>query len=101
MNFFPIEELKRGGQIYYVYNRVESIDKKAAFIKELVPEARIVIAHGQMDEGEVEKAMLAFVQKEYDILLATTIIESGLDIPNVNTLIVAGSAQFDYRTRYN
>lgn len=95
-----IEELKRGGQIYYVYNRVESIDKKAAFIKELVPEARIVIAHGQMDEGEVEKAMLAFVQKEYDILLATTIIESGLDIPNVNTLIVDEAERYGLSQMY-
>ena len=95
-----IEELKRGGQIYYVYNRVESIDKKALFIKELVPEARIVIAHGQMDEGEVEKAMLAFIQKEYDILLATTIIESGLDIPNVNTLIVDEAERFGLSQMY-
>ena len=95
-----IEELKRGGQIFYVYNRVESIDKKAAFIKELVPEARVVIAHGQMEEGEVEKAMLAFVQKEYDILLATTIIESGLDIPNVNTLIVDEAERFGLSQMY-
>lgn len=83
-----IEELKRGGQVYYVYNRVETIDKKMAFLRELVPEARIAVAHGQMNEEEVEKTMLAFVQKEYDLLIATTIIESGLDIPNVNTLVV-------------
>lgn len=83
-----IEELKRGGQIYYVYNRVETIDKKLAFLRELVPEARIAVAHGQMNEEQVEKTMLAFVQREYDLLIATTIIESGLDIPNVNTLIV-------------
>jgi len=83
-----IEELKRGGQIYYVYNRVETIDKKMAFLRELVPEARIAVAHGQMNEEQVEKTMLAFVQREYDVLIATTIIESGLDIPNVNTLIV-------------
>lgn len=95
-----IEELKRGGQIYYVYNRVESIDKKAAFLKELVPEARIVVAHGQMDETLVEKAMLAFVQKEYDILLATTIIESGLDIPNANTLIVDEAERYGLSQMY-
>ena len=83
-----IEELKRGGQIYYVYNRVESIERKATFIRQLVPEARVVVAHGQMDENKVEKTMLEFVNHEHDILLATTIIESGLDIPNVNTLIV-------------
>ncbi len=83
-----IEELKRGGQVYYVFNRVEKIDQKAEFLRNLVPEARIAIAHGQMDETLVEKTMLAFIQGEYDLLLATTIIESGLDIPNVNTLIV-------------
>ncbi|NCB38406.1 MAG: transcription-repair coupling factor [Erysipelotrichia bacterium] len=83
-----IEELKRGGQIYYVYNRVEKIEQKMAFLRELVPEARIAIIHGQMVEEQVEKIMLAFVQKEYDLLLATTIIESGLDIPDVNTLVV-------------
>jgi transcription-repair coupling factor (superfamily II helicase) len=83
-----IEELKRGGQIYYVFNRVEQIEKKAAFLQELVPEARIVIAHGQMPEQKVEKTMLSFINGEFDLLLATTIIESGLDIPNVNTLIV-------------
>jgi transcription-repair coupling factor (superfamily II helicase) len=83
-----IEELKRGGQIFYVYNRVEKIEQKAAFIQKLVPEARIKIAHGQMHERQVEKTMLEFVNGEFDLLLATTIIESGLDIPNVNTLIV-------------
>lgn len=95
-----VEELKRGGQIYYVYNRVEGIEKKAAFIKELVPEARVIIAHGQMEEGEVEKSMLAFVQSEYDVLLSTTIIESGLDIPNVNTLIVDEAERFGLSQMY-
>ena len=83
-----IEELKRGGQIYYVFNRVEFIEEKVKFLRELVPEARIAVAHGQMPEGRVEKTMLDFVQRKYDLLLATTIIESGLDIANVNTLIV-------------
>ncbi|RCK81003.1 MAG: Transcription-repair coupling factor [Candidatus Ozemobacter sibiricus] len=83
-----IEELKRGGQVYYVYNRVERIEQKAAFLRELVPEARLVVAHGQMDEQQVEQTMLEFIRQEHDVLLATTIIESGLDIPNVNTLIV-------------
>ncbi len=83
-----IQELKRSGQIYYVYNRVEKIDQKAAFLRELVPEARIIVAHGQMAEQQVERAMLDFINQEYDVLLSTTIIESGLDIPNVNTLIV-------------
>ncbi|MFZ2960869.1 MAG: transcription-repair coupling factor [Candidatus Ozemobacteraceae bacterium] len=83
-----LDELRRGGQVYYVFNRVERMDRKMAFLRELVPEARIVSAHGQMDEGVVERTMLAFINREYDVLLATTIIESGLDIPNVNTLIV-------------
>jgi transcription-repair coupling factor (superfamily II helicase) len=83
-----IDELKRGGQIYYVFNRVEFIEQKVQFLRELVPEARIAVAHGQMPEGKVEKTMLDFVQRKYDLLLATTIIESGLDIANVNTLIV-------------
>ncbi|MBU1109592.1 MAG: transcription-repair coupling factor [Candidatus Riflebacteria bacterium] len=83
-----IEELKRGGQIYYVFNRVEFIEQKVKFLRELVPEARIAVAHGQMPEQRVEKTMLDFVQRKYDLLVATTIIESGLDIANVNTLIV-------------
>ncbi len=83
-----IEELKRGGQIYYVYNRVETIERRAQFLQELVPDARIAVGHGQMSEVQIEKTMLDFVKGDYDILLATTIIESGLDIPNVNTLIV-------------
>jgi transcription-repair coupling factor (superfamily II helicase) len=83
-----IDELKRGGQIYYVFNRVEKIEQKAAFLQQLVPEARIMIAHGQMPEQKVERNMLDFVNRKYDLLLSTTIIESGLDIPNVNTLIV-------------
>ncbi len=83
-----INELKRGGQIFYVFNRVDKIEQKAAFLRELVPEARIEIGHGQMSEEKVEKTMLRFINREFDILLATTIIESGLDIPNANTLIV-------------
>jgi transcription-repair coupling factor (superfamily II helicase) len=83
-----IQELKRSGQIFYVFNRVEKIDQKANFLRELVPEARVAVAHGQMPEQQVEKTMLAFINQEYDILLSTTIIESGLDIANVNTLIV-------------
>jgi transcription-repair coupling factor (superfamily II helicase) len=80
--------MKRGGQVFYVFNRVEQIEQKAAFLRELVPEARIEIAHGQMAEQKVEKTMLSFIKREFDVLIATTIIESGLDIPNANTLIV-------------
>jgi len=83
-----LEELRRGGQVYYVFNRVERIWQKAAYLRELVPEARIAVAHGQMEERNVETTMLSFIRREYDVLLSTTIIESGLDIPNVNTLIV-------------
>ena len=81
-------ELERKGQIFFVHNRVESIFSIAALIQRLVPEARVVVAHGQMGEQELEKAMLDFVAKTFDVLLATTIIENGLDIPNVNTIII-------------
>ncbi len=81
-------ELERKGQIFFVHNRVESIFSIAALIQRLVPEARVVVAHGQMGEQELEKAMLDFVAKKFDVLLATTIIENGLDIPNVNTIII-------------
>ena len=81
-------ELERGGQAYFVHNRVDSIYEIAAKIQELVPRARVVVGHGQMSEGELEKVMLAFVRHEADILVATTIIENGLDIPLCNTIIV-------------
>jgi transcription-repair coupling factor (superfamily II helicase) len=81
-------ELARNGQVYFVHNRVETIHTMAAKVLQLVPHARIGIAHGQMDERELERIMLKFVQDELDILVATTIIENGLDIPRVNTIIV-------------
>ena len=81
-------ELARGGQIYFVHNRVESIFSIGHLLQRLVPEARIVIGHGQMGEDELERAMLGFVERRYDILLATTIVENGLDIPNANTIII-------------
>jgi len=81
-------ELLRDGQVFYVHNRVRSIERAAAQLQRLVPEARIGIAHGQMDEGTLEQVMLAFWDGEFDVLVATTIIESGLDIPRANTLIV-------------
>jgi transcription-repair coupling factor (superfamily II helicase) len=81
-------EMARGGQVYVVHNRVESIFSIGNLLQRLVPEAKIVIGHGQMGEEELERAMLAFVQKEADILLATTIVENGLDIPNANTIII-------------
>ena len=81
-------ELARGGQVYFVHNRVESIYSMGHLITRLVPEARIVVGHGQMGEHELEKAMIDFVGHKVDILLATTIVENGLDIPNVNTIII-------------
>jgi transcription-repair coupling factor (superfamily II helicase) len=81
-------ELERGGQIYFVHNRVESIYEIAARIQELVPAARVVVGHGQMAESELERVMLAFMRHEYDVLVATTIIENGLDIPLANTILI-------------
>ncbi len=81
-------ELGRQGQVYFVYNRVQGIDSMYRRLQDLIPEARIVIAHGQMDEKRLERVMLDFYNGEYDILLCTTIIETGMDIGNVNTLIV-------------
>jgi transcription-repair coupling factor (superfamily II helicase) len=82
-------ELERGGQVYYVHNRVESIYEIAARIQELVPAARVTVGHGQMSEGELERVMLAFMRHEYDVLVATTIIENGLDIPLGNTILIS------------
>jgi transcription-repair coupling factor (superfamily II helicase) len=84
-------ELLRDGQIFYIHNRVNSIDRCALRLAEIVPEARIRIAHGQMSENALEAVILAFWQREFDILVCTTIIESGIDIPNSNTLIVEQS----------
>jgi transcription-repair coupling factor (superfamily II helicase) len=81
-------ELERGGQIYFVHNRVESIYSIGDLLRRLIPEARIVVGHGQMDEEQLERAMLDFVGRKYDVLLATTIVENGLDIPNANTMII-------------
>jgi transcription-repair coupling factor (superfamily II helicase) len=86
-----LHELERGGQVYFVHNRVETIEGVAFELKELIPEARIAIGHGQMQERELENVMLAFANHEYDILVCTTIIESGLDIPNANTIIIDSS----------
>lgn len=81
-------ELARDGQVYFLYNRIEDIERKAEEISLLVPDARITVAHGRMSETELESVMLAFLAGEYDVLVSTTIIETGVDIPNVNTLIV-------------
>jgi len=81
-------ELERGGQVYFVHNRVESIYEIALRIQELVPAARVAVGHGQMSENELEKVMLAFMRHEFDVLVATTIIENGLDIPLANTILI-------------
>src|SRR5271170_4244975 len=82
-------ELERGGQVYFVHNRVETIYEIAAKIQELVPHARVTVGHGQMGETELERVMLAFMHGEYDVLVATTIIENGLDIPLANTILIS------------
>ncbi|HEY2671598.1 MAG TPA: transcription-repair coupling factor [Rugosimonospora sp.] len=81
-------ELLRDGQVFYLHNRVESIEKAARRLRDLVPEARIAVAHGQVGEDALEKVMVGFWEKEFDVLVCTTIVESGIDIPNANTLIV-------------
>jgi transcription-repair coupling factor (superfamily II helicase) len=81
-------ELLREGQVFFVHNRVRDIEATAAHIRELVPEARVAVAHGQMDEGTLEKVVLDFWEGEFDVLVCTTIIESGIDMPTVNTLVV-------------
>jgi transcription-repair coupling factor (superfamily II helicase) len=81
-------ELSRGGQVYYLYNRVDSIERVATKIKELVPEARVSVAHGKMTETQLENIMLDLIDGEIDVLVCTTIIETGLDVPNVNTIIL-------------
>jgi transcription-repair coupling factor (superfamily II helicase) len=87
-------ELLREGQVFYLHNRVESIDRAAAKLRELVPEARIAVAHGQMHEDLLEQIMVGFWEKDYDVLVCTTIVESGLDIPNANTLVVERADAF-------
>jgi transcription-repair coupling factor (superfamily II helicase) len=87
-------ELLRDGQVFYIHNRVESINRAASRLAELVPEARIAVAHGQMPEQQLEQIMIGFWEKQYDVLVATTIVESGLDIPNANTLIVDRADMF-------
>ena len=94
------QELDRGGQVYFLHNRVESIWEIAAKLQELVPQARIMVGHGQMSEGELEKVMLKFMHHEADILVATTIIENGLDIPLCNTIIINRADRFGLSELY-
>ncbi|UXX80470.1 transcription-repair coupling factor [Reichenbachiella carrageenanivorans] len=87
-------ELRRGGQVFFVHNRVSDIESVANIIHRLVPDARVGVAHGQMDGPKLEKTMLKFIEGEYDVLVSTNIIESGLDIPNANTIIINNAQNF-------
>ena len=89
-----LRELDRGGQVFFVHNRVHSIHRMADKLRKLVPEARFLVAHGQMPERQLEQAMIAFLEREADVLLCTSIIESGLDIPSVNTIFVDDAHTF-------
>ena len=94
------KELSRDGQVFLLYNRIDSIEAKVDEIKRLVPEARIIFAHGRLTKEELEDRMLAFINHEYDILICTTIIETGIDIPNVNTLIILDADHFGLSQLY-
>jgi transcription-repair coupling factor (superfamily II helicase) len=95
-----VAELDRGGQVYYLHNRIESIYGVARALGELVPKARIAVGHGQMAESELEPIMARFVDGEIDVLVATTIIENGIDIPNVNTIVVNDADKFGLAQLY-
>jgi transcription-repair coupling factor (superfamily II helicase) len=94
-------ELQREGQVFYVHNRVRTIDRVARHVRELVPEARVVVGHGQMKESRLETVMQDFIEHRADVLVCTTIVESGLDIPNVNTLIVDGAENLGLSQLYH
>lgn len=93
-------EMRRGGQVYFIYNRVDTIDKMYLKLSDMLPEARIKTAHGQMPESMLEKAMMDFYEGKYDILLATSIIENGLDISNANTIIIYDADKFGLSQMY-
>lgn len=93
-------EIQRGGQVFFVHNRVEDMDQVTRFLSELVPEARFGVGHGQMGEIALEQVMLAFLEKKMDVLISTTIIETGLDMPNVNTLIIDEAERFGLSQLY-
>jgi transcription-repair coupling factor (superfamily II helicase) len=94
------QELGRGGQVYYIHNRVDTIWARAAQLQELVPWARIAVGHGQMSEAVLEKVMLGFMQHRYDVLLSTTIVENGIDIPLANTIIVENAERYGLSELY-
>ncbi len=94
------KEIRRGGQVFYLHNRVQTIDAVASRLRELVPEASFCVGHGQMGEKELEKVMIEFIAGRFQILVCTTIIESGLDIPNCNTIIIEGADRFGLSQLY-
>src|SRR5690606_20420501 len=93
-------ELGRGGQVFFVHNRIYDIAEMAELIEKLVPNAKVVVAHGQMPEAQLERAMTSFYNKDYNVLVATAIIESGLDVPSANTLIVNRADTFGLAQLY-
>jgi transcription-repair coupling factor (superfamily II helicase) len=95
-----LRELNRGGQVYFVHNRVQNIHQIADRVREIVPSARIAIGHGQMADTDLENVMIDFIDRKFDILVSTTIIESGLDIPNVNTIIINRADAFGLAQLY-
>jgi transcription-repair coupling factor (superfamily II helicase) len=95
-----LREIDRGGQVFFVHNRVQGIQTIAQKLRKLIPEARIIVGHGQMPEDQLERVMMAFSAGEYDVLLSTTIIENGLDIPNANTIIVNNASMFGLSQLY-
>jgi len=95
-----IRELGRGGQVFFVHNRVETMEQMGTWLQQLVPEARIVMAHGQMDERLLESVMLKFLRREADVLLASAIIQSGLDVPNANTILINRADTFGLAQLY-
>ncbi|MBY5034049.1 transcription-repair coupling factor [Streptococcus gallolyticus] len=95
-----LREIDRGGQVYYLYNKVDTIEQKVSELKELIPEASIGYVHGQMSEIQLENTLFAFIEGEYDILVTTTIIETGVDIPNANTLFIENADHMGLSTLY-
>jgi transcription-repair coupling factor (superfamily II helicase) len=94
------QELGRGGQVYFIHNRIDSIFTRAAWIQELVPNCRIGVGHGQMDEKELERVLLAFMRHEHDVFVSTTIVENGLDIPLANTIVVEHAERYGLSELY-
>ena len=87
-------EIQRGGQVYFINNRIENIKEIAGMIQRLVPDAKVAIGHGQMEGKQLENIMLSFMEGEFDVLVATTIVESGLDVPNANTIFINNANNF-------